>query len=51
MRWALTEAVNSHLRNDTELTRFHRWLVSNKLGQVATTITAKKILKRIPNNP
>jgi transposase len=47
MRWGLTEAVHSHLRYDTELTRFHRRLSSKKPGQVATTATARKMLKAI----
>ena len=47
MRWGLTEAVHSHLRYDTELTRFHRRLSSRKPGQVATTATARKMLKAI----
>ena len=47
MRWGLTEAVHSHLRYDTELTRFHRRLSSKKPGQVATSATARKMLKAI----
>jgi transposase len=47
MRWGLTEAVHSHLRYDTELSRFHRRLASKKPGQVATTATARKMLKAI----
>jgi len=47
MRWALTEAVHSHLRYDTELTRFHKRLALRKPGQVATTATARKMLKAI----
>jgi transposase len=45
MRWGLTEAVHSHLRYDTELTRFHKRLVLRKPRQVATTATARKMLK------
>ena len=47
MRWALTEAVHSHLRYDTELTRFYRRLALRRPGQVATTATARKMLKAV----
>jgi hypothetical protein len=47
MRWALTEAVHSHLRYDIELTRFHKRLTLRKPRQVATTATARKMLKVI----
>jgi hypothetical protein len=47
MRWGLTEAVHSHLRYDTELLRFHKRLALRRPGQVATTATARKMLKAI----
>jgi hypothetical protein len=45
LRWALTEAVHSHLRYDAEFTRFYKRLTLKKPGQVATTATVWKMLK------
>jgi transposase len=45
LRWALTQAVTSHLRHETNLTRFYRRLARDKPKQVAVMATARKLLK------
>jgi transposase len=45
LRWALTQAVHSHLSHETNLTRFHRRLARKKPSQVAVMATARKMLK------
>ena len=47
MRWALTQAVHTHLRHETNLTRFYRRLARRKPKQVALMATARKMLKVI----
>ena len=42
--WALTQAVNIHLRYDTQLTRFCNRLAEKKPKPVAITATSKKLL-------
>jgi transposase len=45
LRWGLTQAVNAHLRHETNLSRFYRRLSRRKLRQVAVMATARKLLK------
>jgi transposase len=45
VRWALTQAVHTHVRYDTRLTRFHHRLAKKKGKQVAVIATARKMLK------
>lgn len=44
MRWALTQAVHTHLRHETNLTRFYSRLARRKQKQVTLMATARKIL-------
>ena len=45
LRWALTQAVHTHIHSETNLTRFYRRLAETKPGQVAVMATARKMLK------
>jgi len=45
IRWALTQAAHTHLRYDTQLTRFHNRLAEKKTKQAAIAATARKMLK------
>ncbi len=45
MRWALVQAVHTHVRYDTELSRFYRRLSGRKTKQEAVVATARKMLK------
>jgi len=47
LRWGLTQAVHTHIRSETNLTRFYRRLVKTKPNQVAVMATARKMLKVI----
>jgi len=47
LRWELTQAVHSHLRHETNLTRFYRRLARKKPNQVAVMATARKMLKTV----
>jgi transposase len=47
VRWALTQAVHTHVRYDTRLTTFYHRLATKKGTQVATVATARKLLKVI----
>ena len=47
LRWGLTQAVHTHIRSETNLTRFYRRLAETKPGQVAVMATARKMLKVI----
>ena len=43
LRWALTQAVHTHIRYETSLTRFYRRLAEKKPNQVAVIATARKM--------
>lgn len=45
IRWALTQAVHAHVRQDTRLSRFHHRLARKRGKQIATVATARKMLK------
>ena len=45
LRWALTQAAHTHIRHETNLTRFYRRLAGKKPDQVALMATARKMLK------
>jgi len=47
IRWALTQAVHVHVRQDTGLSRFYHRLAERKRKQVAVVATAGKMLKVI----
>jgi transposase len=47
LRWALTQAVHTHLRHETNLTRFYRRLAGKKPSQMTVMATARKMLKVI----
>jgi transposase len=45
MRWALIQAVHTHVRYDSELSRFYYRLSGRKTKQEAVVATARKMLK------
>ena len=47
IRWALTQSVHVHVRQDTSLSVFYRRLAGKKSKQVAVVATARKMLKVI----
>jgi len=47
LRWALIQAVHSHISHETNITRFYRKLWRMKPGQVSVMATARKMLKVI----
>ena len=47
LRWGLTQAIHTHIRSETNLTRFYRRLAKTKLNQVTVMATARKMLKVI----
>ncbi|MFH1447418.1 MAG: transposase [Candidatus Micrarchaeota archaeon] len=46
-RWALTQAVHIHVRQETNLARFYHRLAKEKPKQVAVMATARKMLKTV----